>query len=442
MRDVLLLLVMFGGLIATLRYPFVGVILWAWFSIMTPHQMAYGAFGLQLNTIIAVVTIISIIANGEYSRFRFGPIPILLCLFALSLTFSQMFSLLPANSAPYYDRFIKILLFIFIAMQLANTRLRAHALLWTLTLGIGYFAAKGALFTLATLGQFRVQGLQQTVLEDNNHMGIAMATLLPIILYLREQSAAPLVRRGLLALFALTVFAIIGTQSRGAFISLVVFGSFFWWRSKRKLLYVAAALMLAVPAISFMPSNWTDRMSTIKTASEDSSFQGRVDAWIVNTSFALEYPLTGAGLRNPYDKELATKVNPIYGPKTRAAHSIYFEVLGGAGFIALAIFVGMLATAFFTAQWLTSKRAPPNAPDWTRRYGYYAQISLAVFGVGGASTSMEMWDGYLLIIAMTAVAARIAREYAQGEIADDPRYSWRGAARGTPLATPTRPRRN
>jgi probable O-glycosylation ligase (exosortase A-associated) len=437
MRDVLLLAVMFGGLIAALRYPFVGVILWAWFSIMTPHQMAYGAFGLQLNTIIALVTIVSIVANGEYARFRLGSIPILLVLFAMALTFSQMFSLLPANSAPIYDRFVKTLLFIFIAMQLANTRLRVHALLWTLALGIGYFAAKGAVFTLATFGQFRVQGLPQTVLEDNNHMGIAIATILPVILYLREQSATPLIRRGLLALFLLAIFAVIGTQSRGAFISLVVFAGFFWWRSKQKIIYIGVALMLAIPAIAFMPSSWTDRMSTIKTAAaDDDSFRGRVDAWIVNTRFALEYPLTGAGLRNPYNKELATKVDPIYGPKTRAAHSIYFEVLGGAGFIALAIYLALLTTTFFTARWLAGKRAPPTAPEWTKRFGHYAQISLAVFGIGGASTSMEMWDGYLLIIAMTAAAARIATSQGRGEIAGDPRYSWRGAARGAPLAKP------
>lgn len=82
-----------------------------------------------------------------------------------------------------------------------------------------------------TLGQYRVQGLPNTILEDNNHLGTALATVLPLILYLRTQAQRAIVRHGLLALFVLGIIAVLGTHSRGAFVALVVFAGFFWLRS-------------------------------------------------------------------------------------------------------------------------------------------------------------------------------------------------------------------
>lgn len=430
MRDALLLMVIVGGLLAALRYPFVGMILWAWFSLMTPHQMAYGAFGIPLNLVIAAATIAAIVLRGEAARFRFDSITFWLSAVAGWLFVSQANSLDPANSAIYFDRFIKTLLFAILCAQMANTKLRAHALVWTLVLSIGFFAAKGAVFTLVTLGQYRVQGVPLTILEDNNHMGIAIATILPMILYLRGEVAKPWMRRAMTALLLLSIFAVIGTQSRGAFISLIVFGGFFWLRSRHKAAIIGAGALALIPAIVFMPSSWTERMTTIAEAGKDESFMGRVDAWVINTKFALEHPLTGAGLRNPYQQELAVKVDPVRAPRAKAAHSIYFEMLGGSGFVGLFAFLALLYASFAKTAALQKAGAAGQAPPWQARFGYFAQISLAVFCVGGASTSLEMWDGYLLLIALIAAASRIPVASSTPDGARPRRFSWRTAARG------------
>lgn len=435
MRDALLLIVIFGGLLTTLRYPFAGMILWAWFSLLTPHQMAYGAFGIPLNLVIAATTIAALVLHGEIVKFRLDWITFWLIMVALWLVVSQASSLDPANSAPFFDRYLKTLIFTILCAQMATTRLRMHALIWSLVLSIGYFASKGALFTLMTLGNYHVQGVTNTILEDNNHLSLAMATILPMILYLRTVAARPWVRTALLILLLMTIFAIIGTQSRGGFISLMVFGAFFWMRSRHKGAILAAGLLMLIPAIAFMPSKWTERMTTITAATQDESFMGRVDAWVINTKFALQHPVTGIGLRNPYQQDLAIKVDPERAPRAKAAHSIYFEMLGGAGFVGLFIYLAMLATAFFTAIGLQKKPAETDPTGWTSTLGRFAQISLAIFCVGGASMSMEMWDGYLLIIALIAAAAR----YSTAASATKPgavgsgRHSWRVAARSAPV---------
>ncbi|VAW08156.1 hypothetical protein MNBD_ALPHA05-1879, partial [hydrothermal vent metagenome] len=208
MRDVILIGFIALCLATAIRYPFAGLLTWAWFTIMTPHQAAFGAFGLPLNLIIAAVTITGYVFSNEVSRFKIDAITGLILVFAGWLALSQLFSLDAQNSEPYFERMIKTLIFVLLCIQMTADKLRFNALVWVVVLGIGFFAAKGALFTFATFGAYRVQGLAQTVLEDNNHFGIAVATILPLILYLRGQASGLWLRRGLLALFCLSIVAI------------------------------------------------------------------------------------------------------------------------------------------------------------------------------------------------------------------------------------------
>lgn len=431
MRDALLLASLAVCLLLALRRPYAGVLAWAWFSLMTPHQMAYGTYGLPLNAVIAAVAIASIVVNGEYRRFALDRITLLLLLLAFWLSLSQMFSLDPENSALYFDRFIKLLVFVALCAQATTDKLRFHALVWMLVIAIGFFALKGAAFTIVTLGQYHVQGPPNTVMEDNNHLGVIMATSLPMILYLRAEAARKIVRWGLLGLFAATVLAILGTQSRGAFVALIVFAGFFWLRSKRKISIAAGLFLLLAPAIAFMPEKWAARMETIASATEDASFMGRVDAWVINTKLALKHPVTGAGLRNSYQKEIAATVDRERAERAKAAHSIYFEILGGAGFVGLAIYLSLLATAFFTALSFHRRGAGAGVEPWMSRFGYFAQMALVVFAVGGATVSLEMWDGYLLIVALIAALSRLAAAEAPSLAIKRPaRLRWRVVARG------------
>ena len=409
MRDILILFPILAGMAAAARYPFAGVLVWAWFSIMTPHQLAYGVFGIPLNTLIAGGTIAALVVNGGVVRFRPDWTSLWIAFFAVWILLSQAFSLDPELSAPHADRFVKVLIFAFLCAQMADTKLKIHALLWMFAIGLGYFAIKGGLFTLLTLGQYRVHGIEETLLEDNNHMGVALAAALPIMLYLFGEARLRLTKIAIGATSAATAFAILGTQSRGAFISLVVFAGFFWLQSKRKFSLLAALALVAAPAIAFMPSSWSERMGTIAEASEDDSFMGRVNAWVINTELAKENPITGAGFRNSYYIDIAARVvSDDRAQRARAAHSIYFEVLGGVGFVGLGVYLAMLGSGVWGAFRLSRSKA--ESPDsWRSRFGYFALISLAVFGVGGASTSMEMWDGYLIVIAMVAAAFRLHR---------------------------------
>ncbi|MEO1251779.1 MAG: putative O-glycosylation ligase, exosortase A system-associated [Pseudomonadota bacterium] len=408
MRDILLLTIIAGLAAIAIRRPFAGLLAWAWFSIMTPHQLAYGVYGIPLNVVLACATLIGFALTRELWRIRFDPVIISMAAFTGWLVVAQYFSLNPEHSAPFADRFIKTLVFATLCGLLATTRLRLHALIWILAVGVGFFAAKGALFTVATFGEFRVQGLPGTVIEDNNHFAIAVATCLPLMLYLRSQAKHAWLRAVLLAVFALSIFAIIGTHSRGGLIALGVFAVAFWMRSRKKLALAAALALLLFPATAFMPSKWSQRMSTIAEAGSDESFQGRVDAWVINWKLAKENPITGGGLRNSYLPEIAADVDLERAESARAAHSIYFETLGGAGFVGLALFFWMLLAAF-SALSKAINETQQKDDDWRPQLARALQVCLLVFCVGGASVSMEMWDGYLIIIGLASALAALTR---------------------------------
>lgn len=417
MRDLLYMSAVAACLLVALRYPFMALLVWAWHTLMALHMATFGlAHTLPINVVIALVAIGGYIASGEVRRLKLRLVSSLILLFAVWLCVSQIMSLDKAYSQEFFDRFLKVLVFIFLCAQMPNSRLRVNALIWVFVLAIGFFGAKGGVFTIVTLGHAHLTGLPGTVLYDNNQLGIAMAATLPMMLYLREQSANLWVRRALAGGIALTLIAVLGTQSRGAFIALVVCGGFLLLKSQRKALALTIIMALAVPAITFMPQSWVNRMETISNAGEDTSFQGRVDAWVINTKAAIANPVTGVGLRNCYQPIIAGRFAPDRTP--RAAHSIYFEVLGGTGFVGLGIYLALLGTAWFKAGRLAARK-DEDAPPWTAAFGRYAQISLAAFAVGGASTSMEMWEGYLVVIALIAAVDKMLVKPAPAPI-----YRW------------------
>ena len=406
MRDLIFLGFIAASLLTTVRYPFLGLLLWAWFTLATPQQATYFATGIPLNVIIAGVAFLAFFFHGDFRRARLEPISLLLILFAAWIGLSHAMSLDQSLSAEPTDRFIKVLVFIGLIMMVTTDRLRFHAILWLLALVMGFYGAKGGFYTILTLGQNLYMGQAETILADNNHMGIALAASLPLFLYLAGEAKHVYVRRAILLVFALSIIAILGTHSRGALLSLLAFAGFMWWRSRHKLKFAVAAMILAVPALFLMPQEWTDRMETIGAADEDESFQGRVDAWVINYKLAQDNPITGAGLRTGYEPHIARQVEMFRTP--RAAHSIYFEVLGGTGFVGLAIYLGLLGTAFFMAVRAEKKYADAERDRWRSPFGHYAQISLVTFCFGALSVSMEMWEGYLMVVALISVLGKIA----------------------------------
>jgi O-antigen ligase len=96
--------------------------------------------------------------------------------------------------------------------------------------------------------------------------------------------------------------------------------------------------------------------------------------------------------------------------KGRAAHSIYFEVLGDTGFAGLALYVAMLACAWLnTALVLAAARKRPDL-DWADELARMLQVSLVGLMVGGAALSMAYYDGFMIVLMITAALLHVVRQ--------------------------------
>src|SRR6476646_2738667 len=97
MRALFLIAVIGAGLIATLNYPFAGVLLWTWFTCMDPHQEAYGfAQSAPFNFIIACVTIAAWLLSKERKWPPVDATFVLILAFLAWITLNGYFAVDPA----------------------------------------------------------------------------------------------------------------------------------------------------------------------------------------------------------------------------------------------------------------------------------------------------------------------------------------------------------
>jgi putative inorganic carbon (HCO3(-)) transporter len=215
MRDIFLVVAVLIGLGFTIRSPFVGILLWVWFSIMSPQSEAFGfSQTLPLNFIIAAVTFLSWVFSKEPKHFPVHPIPILLLVFFGWTTFNSFFAFAPDFSWPYWDRLWKILALGIMISCLATNKVRIEALLWCVAVSLMYFGVKGGIFTILTGGSYRVYGPPGTIIADNNQLALALLMVLPIIEYLRSTVKVKWLSFALLACMVLTGISVLGSYSR------------------------------------------------------------------------------------------------------------------------------------------------------------------------------------------------------------------------------------
>jgi len=399
-------LLLSGTVLALLPFiliqPSAGVLVYVWMSVMNPHREVYGfASGFGFSFWIAVATFVVWILSREPKRPAFNMTTLLTLAFLGCLAVAQAASLLPDYSWTYFDRFARTVLLALLVLILITRKARIHAMIWIYVISIAYFSIKGGAFTLLKGGAHRVFGPENSMIQDNNHIGVVMVTVVPLIYYLYRHTREQWLRWGLLATMALTLFGILGTYSRTAFLATGVMLAGFWLRSTHKMATLALALVLALPALLFMPDQFYERIGTIGTAQEDSSFMGRVDAWRIAWAIAMERPFTGAGFRVAYLQEIASHFI-VPTPDARAAHSIYFELLGSTGFPGLLLFLGLCVCAWRNASWVIKQTSGLPSLAWARDLAAMNQVALASFLVGGLALSLEQWPWIWVQFALMA----------------------------------------
>jgi putative inorganic carbon (HCO3(-)) transporter len=411
MRDLLVTAMVLGALPFAVRRPWVGVILWTWLSIMNPHRLAWGfAMEAPFAAMAAGATLLGLYFTKDKVELPRSPAMYLLIAFIIWMGLTTLFAVDRWGSLTQLNKVFKIQLMTLVALAVLHEKRHILAFLWINVLSIGFYGVKGGIYTIVTAGGGRVWG-PGGFIGGNNEIGLAILVIIPLVYYLYLTSSDRWVRLALLGAMLLSAVAVVGTQSRGAFLAITAMGLVLWWRAPRKLftgvvIGVAATLVLGV-----MSPQIIQRMDSIKTYQDDTSAMARIYAWKTAISVANARPL-GAGF------EMYTgAVHARYAPQVRfegnvsakayearAAHSIYFQVLGEHGWVGLALFLGIWLLAWRGANRLRKKgRSDPDL-EWVAHLAGMCQVALVGYAVGGAFLSLAYFDlpfNLLVIIVVT-----------------------------------------
>jgi probable O-glycosylation ligase (exosortase A-associated) len=404
MRDVLLLAIVVAALPFACRHTWIGVLLWTWISIMNPHKLAWGfAMDMPFAAMAASATAISLFVTKDKVRLPAHPAVVALILLTLWMVVTTVFAIHPDESWLDLKRTLKIQVMTLIAVAALRERRHIELFIWVNALSLGFYGFKGGLFTILTGGGERVWGPPGGFIEGNNEVGLALVMVIPMMNYLRVVAARKWLRISMAVLMLFTAVAVLGTQSRGAFIAIVAMGMLLWIRSREKAAAAVIIGLIGLTLTTFMPDSWDERMGTIGTYEQDSSAMGRINAWKMATHLANDRPL-GGGF-DIYTNEIFAKYAPV-PEDVHAAHSIYFQILGEHGYLGLFLFLLVGAFTFATAARIRRETARVEDAQWLYHLAGMMQVSMVGYAVGGAFLSLAYFDLPYNVLVVVVVGLR------------------------------------
>jgi len=416
MRDYVLTLIIVCIVPVCLMRPWLGFIAWFWLGLMNPHRLTWGfAYSMPFAMWIGGATLLGMVFAKDRRPVPWTSELVLMVVLLAYFTMTCFFAWAPAFAWPQLEKVAKIILMTILVGMFIYGKQRIYALLFTIALSLGFYGFKGGIWSILHGGAERVQGPENSFLDGNTFIGLALNMVLPLILFLARDSEKKWMKYGLYLTAFLTVISIIFTYSRGAYLGLAAILPFLVWRARYRwfaIIFLGGGI-LAAPFV--LPDKVFERAEQIENYQEDGSANQRLQSWTVAWNIAMDRPLTGAGFEFEFagdDERWFSYGSEKYNRfihYSSAAHSIYFQVLGQHGFVALALFLAMVACSMLRLQRLRRLSSGSADTQWIGGAATALQIGLVGYVVSGAFLSSAYFDLAYLYYALGAILAREAR---------------------------------
>lgn len=434
LRDILVIALVGCSLPLILWRPYTGILVWSWLSYMNPHRLTYGvAYSLPFAQVVALTLLLALILSPARKTFPFNGTTFTWLLFIAWMCLTTALAVYPDAAMIQLTKVLKIQLVTLLTLVLINDHDKLRQLIIVIVASIGFFSVKGGLFTILTGGAFRVWGPPESFISENNALAVSVLMIIPLMVYLyRLYREVWWLKWGIAASIVLSLVSVIGSQSRGALLSILAVGGFFWLKSQSKLLTAPLILVAAVGLFSFMPESWHERMASIETYQEDDSAMQRLNSWQYALNVANDSPV-GAGFSS-WTKDMFAR----YAPRPEwvyVAHSIYFAPLADHGWPGLLMFLLILGLTWRTLGRLIANRDGRVSSDDVF-LARMLQVSLVAYLSGGAFLSLTYFDLPWHLVAIAVIlrsfyAARPAESEAFPGHWRTPAVPGRGTPRGT-----------
>ncbi|NOX35786.1 MAG: putative O-glycosylation ligase, exosortase A system-associated [Deltaproteobacteria bacterium] len=413
MRDYLLLAIVFGSIPFILMRPWIGVLMWTWIGLMNPHLATWGiAKAFPVAKTVGLTALVALFLDSNRKPVPWNKSLILMALMFIMFIITSTTAWMPQNAFYKLILVFKIFLMMFVSTMLIYGKYRVRIFFLIIALSIGFYGIKGGVFSLATGGQFRVWGPGNSFIGDNNSMGLALNMILPLFVFMPREESNRYLRMGLRCSAPLIAIAALFTYSRGALLGLCVVCVFMFPKLKQKALVVFLLIPLILYGITKIPDKYFNRAETIGTYEQDKSAMTRLQAWSVAWNIAIDRPLTGAGFDFNTGSEYrwlsysAHKFLAMGYDTSRAAHSIYFQILGDHGFIGLFLFLSLLFFTMYDLRRIRKQAVVIESKKWIANYALPLEIGLWGYIVSGAFLSLAYFDLFYCYVGAAAILQR------------------------------------
>ena len=386
--------------------PFVLALCYIWVDLLKPQALGYDwIHNAPLSFVAAVLAVISYMISGPRPLSRITFLHILLVVWALWVTFTTLWAVLPDFAWAQWNTTIKTILFCALIPFMFRTRPQIDAFVLFLVLVPAVAILPAAAKTLITGGGYGSLPLLSTsvALGESSTLSMVAVMTIPLAMYAANNSC--LIERARLYKFAgyafvpICLIVSIGTQARTGLISMVVLSILSFVFSEKKFRYAVIVGGLIVAAIPLISSSWSDRMQTILDPHKNES---RRVAWrfgLGRFQDVESHPFGGGFEVYRTNKLVITKNEPT----GRAFHSIYFQVLGEHGYIGLVLYILLLISTLNTNFRLYRKAKEDKIED-AKAFSKAMILCTSVFMFGGAFIGIAYLPILYYLVAITISA--------------------------------------
>lgn len=414
------------------RSPFIWVLAYLYFDIVSPQKMSYSLLTSMSISLVAFVAAFGgwLLLDGKTgSRFTFRQWLIVILLIYCGMT--TLIADYPEAAAQKWSWVWKSLVFAAFLPLTLRTRLRLEAAALIMVLSAATIIISGGIKTVLGSGGYGSLSFMvndNTGLYEGSTISMVAIAIIPLILWLARFGTVFPPQWKVWLFAAALIFACllipIGTQTRTGLLCIGALGLLILRTVKRPIIYVAFIAIAGMIAIPFLPESYTARMNTIENHKADQSASTRVAVWQWTWNYALEHPLGGG-----FDSFLGNKINysttaveasgntssvqsTQIVEQGRAFHSAYFEVLGEQGWPGLTIWLTLQALGLIQLEWMRIRLKRSTDPlDHSDRFlatalqqGHIVYLTGALF-VGVAYQPFI----YMLIALQIALTEQVRR---------------------------------
>jgi probable O-glycosylation ligase (exosortase A-associated) len=384
MLDIILFIFVLGFMALGFARPFLWVLAYVYIDILAPQKIGWAitqALPLSLLAFLAAFAGWALTDSKKDTRFSYrqGLMIALLGYCWFTTTFHADF---PEFALEKWSWVWKALVFAIFLPFTLTTRARMEGLLVVITLTLGAIVISTGLKTVFGGGGY--EQLKFFVNDNSNiYESSTLATVaigsIPLFLWLMTYGSVfkPDFRVKLFGagLIFSSLLIPIGTEARTGLLCIAALAVLSLRQVKNRFAFVAAAGVLGLCALPFLPQSYYERMATIAQPGGDESASTRVAVWKWTIDYVDDRPLGGGfdsfrGNKFTYDLPRKTEEGSSTAVEIvevtdegRAFHSSFFELLGEQGYPGFLIWIWLQISGLTQMEVLRRRYRTRDGPD-------------------------------------------------------------------------------